>query len=538
MTNRSATPRWFAWGDLNGFFGLAFDNLTVLSFLAAILIGAFQFPAEIVYKKMFPGSAFGVLVGDLLYTLIAVRAMKRTGRTVTAMPLGLDTPSTIGIALAVLGPAFLGLKGSGLDVDAAALAAWHIGIATMVIIGVVKVALSFAGGWIQRIVPQAGLLGSLAGIGLALIGFLPLVETFSIPLIGLLSLGLILYALVAKIPLPKNIPGVLAAVILGTTLYYLLAPMGPIGGTYATPKPELHLGFPWPTFAFLQGLSPALKYLPISIPFAVITVIGGINNTESARVAGDQFRTRDILLVEAVSTLAAGLCGGVAQTTPYIGHPAYKQMGARAGYTLLTGLFIGLGGILGYTSYIVEFVPRAVIAPVLIFVALEITCQAFLACERKHAPAVVLTLLPTIARLLTIKLSNPELVPAERFQAALTAPGKALPDLLLIVSLGNGFILTAMLWGAIVVKLIDRKVRAAAGYLFLCALFTFFGLIHSALPDGNMYLPWNLADAFRRIPYQFTVAYMAVAVLFVSLRFGRRFELKENVREKDNRPTN
>jgi AGZA family xanthine/uracil permease-like MFS transporter len=517
VTNRPAAPKWFAPGDLNGFFGLAFDNLTVLSFLAAILIGAFQFPAEIVYKKMFPGSALGVLVGDLLYTWMAVRAMKRTGKAVTAMPLGLDTPSTIGIALAVLGPAFLAMKNGGASAEAAAMGAWEIGMATMVLIGVVKVALSFAGGWIQRVVPQAGLLGSLAGIGLALIGFLPLVETFSIPLVGLLSLGLILYALVAKIPLPKNVPGVLAAVILGTIIYYLLAPLGWIGGTYAAPKPELHFGFPFPTLAFLKGLSPALQYLPIAIPFGVITVIGGINNTESARVAGDEFKTRDILLTEAISTLAAGLCGGVAQTTPYIGHPAYKQMGSRAGYTLLTGLFIGLGGILGYTSYIVELIPRAVIAPVLIFVALEITCQAFLACERRYAPAVALTLLPTIARLLTIKLTNPELVPADKFQAALNATGKTLPDLLVIVSLGNGFILTAMLWGAMAVKLIDGKIRAAAAYALLCASFTFFGLIHSALPDGNMYLPWKLGDAARQIPYQFAIAYAAVAILFLLL---------------------
>ena len=42
------SSRWFALGDINGFFGLAFDNLTVLSFLSAILTGAFGFPAEIV----------------------------------------------------------------------------------------------------------------------------------------------------------------------------------------------------------------------------------------------------------------------------------------------------------------------------------------------------------------------------------------------------------------------------------------------------------------------------------------------------------
>lgn len=513
MKNRS----WFAIGDINGFFGLAFDNLTVLSFLSAILIGAFGFPADIVYTKMLPGSALGVLVGDLIYTWLAIRLSRRTNQPVTAMPLGLDTPSTIGLALAVLGPAFLTLKTNGMSPEAAAIGAWHIGIATMILLGIIKLALSFAGAWVQRIVPQAGLLGSLAGIGVALLGILPLVEAFSIPLIGVLSLGIILYSLVAKLPLPKNFPAVLAAVVTGTSLYYILAPSGLIGGTYTPPNRDLHLAFPIPTFAFLEGLSPALQYLPISIPFGVITVIGGINNTESARVAGDQYKTRDILLTEAISTLISGLCGGVAQTTPYIGHPAYKQMGCRAGYTLLTGLFIGLGGILGYTSFIIELIPRAVIAPILIFVALEITCQAFIATDRRHAPAVAIALLPTIARLITIKLSNPELVPPDRFQAMLNAQGRGLPDLLVTVALGNGFIITAMLWGAIVVKLIDGKIRSAALYAFTCALLTYFGLIHSALPDGNMYLPWNLPEAARRVPDQFAVAYFALALLFVAL---------------------
>lgn len=52
-------------------------------------------------------------------------------------------------------------------------------------------------------------------------------------------------------------------------------------------------------------------------------------NTESAAAAGDEYRTRDILLTEAVATVIAGHAGGVIQNTPCIGHPAYKAMGGR-----------------------------------------------------------------------------------------------------------------------------------------------------------------------------------------------------------------
>ncbi|HBT62514.1 MAG TPA: hypothetical protein DEB40_12295, partial [Elusimicrobia bacterium] len=96
------------------------------------------------------------------------------------------------------------------------------------------------------------------------------------------------------------------------------------------------------------------------------------------------------------------------------------------GYTLLTGVFIGLGGILGYIGFIVELIPRAVLAPILIFVALDIMCQAFHACPVSHAPAVAFAYFPTVARLLQIKLSNPTVVPMENFNKLLVEPGKGL----------------------------------------------------------------------------------------------------------------
>src|SRR5213079_311893 len=82
---------------------------------------------------------------------------------------------------------------------------------------------------------------------------------------------------------------------------------------------------------------------------------------------------------EAVATVLAALCGGVVQNTPYIGHPAYKAMGARAGYTFATGLVIGGGAAAGGLSLLVAVLPEAAIAPILVFIGLEITAQGFLA---------------------------------------------------------------------------------------------------------------------------------------------------------------
>lgn len=521
MEDRAFKYKWFVKEDFNGFFGLMFDNITVLSFLAGIMVFAFKYPADIVYGRMFPGTALGVLFGDLVYTYMAFRLAKKTGSSkVTAMPLGLDTPSTIGIVLSVLGPSFIFLKQKGMPIRDAAMMTWYIGMATMMLIGVIKLCFSFMGKYIQNIIPQAGLLGSLAGIGLALIGLVPMIDIFSLPVIGMIGLGLVLYNLVAKIDLPKKFPGVLAAVLIGSALYYILAPMGILGVTYAAPKAEFHPGFPLPTLGFLKGMSGAIKYLPIAFPFAILTVIGGINTTESARVAGDDYNTRNILLTEAFATLIAGLFGGVAQTTPYIGQPAYKDMGSRAGYTLLTGLFIGLGGVLGYVGYIVELIPRAVLAPILVFVALDIIVQAFRATPDRHAPAVAFSFFPNIAHLLQIKLAS-FMAPVLVYNLSVQQ-GRALPEILVTYALGNGFILTAMLWGGFLAMLIDRRLKACSLYLGIMAFLTFFGIIHSALPEGNMYIPWLLQGNFRAIAYQFTSAYIVLGIMLFALSFWKR----------------
>jgi AGZA family xanthine/uracil permease-like MFS transporter len=524
VSSATAQRRWSAAGDLNGFFGLVVDNLAVMAFFASIMIGLFHFPADIVYTRMFPGTALGVLVGDGIYTWMAVRLARRTGRNdVTAMPLGIDTPTTIGLALLVLGPAFATFKERGLDDHAAAIATWHLGMAAMIVMGLLKFALSFAGAWVARVVPRAGLLGSIAGIALMLIGFLPIIEVLQVPVVGLVGLGVVLYAVVAKGRLPGAMPGVLAAVLIGLALYYSLGPMGLLGPGYHPPSaPALRFALPVPTLGFVDGLGSTIPYLPLILPFGLLMVIGGINVTESARAAGDDYRTRDILLTEAFSTLVAGICGGVAQTTPYIGQPAYKKMGARAGYTLLTGVFVGLGGIFGYLSNLVELVPVAVLAPILVFVSIDITAQAFDATPKKHAAAVVLAFFPPIARMLAIKLGDPAYVAPDHFAHLMAATNQGMPELAVIVALGNGFIITSMVWAGFLVALIDGRIGVAITTLLVAAGMTLFGVIHSVDPGGALYLPWALTGVARTLAFQFTSAYATLAAVLALLSLQKK----------------
>jgi AGZA family xanthine/uracil permease-like MFS transporter len=509
-------------GDVNGFLGLVVDNLSVLALLAAVLIGGFGVPASVVFGRMIPGTAFGVLAGDLFYSWLAMRLARRTGRKdVTAMPFGLDTPSTIGMALLVLGPAFFRFRAAGLSPPDAGLETWYLGMSATVVMGLLKFVMAFGGRTLRRVVPQAGLLGSLAGIALMLIGFFPMVELLQVPIVGFLTLGLVLYALVAKGAVPGGLPGVLFAVIVGTLAYYGLGSLGVAGMPIAAPAmPMLRLALPHFDVGILHGFAGIAAYLPLIVPFALLTVVGGVNNTESARVAGDDYDVRSILLGEAAATLLAGLAGGVAQTTPYIGHPAYKQMGARAGYTWLTGIFIGLGGMLGFLANLIELIPLAVLAPVLVFLSLNITVQAFGTVPLRHAPAVAISFFPSIARLLTIELSDPKFIAPERFIQLLSIPERGLPPLAVIVALGNGFIITATIWAAFVVEMTDQRLRAAAAYLAAGGVLCCFGIIHSVRADGSAYMLWQLDGIAQSVAAQFCIAYfiLAGALLLLSLR--------------------
>ena len=212
---------WARRGDVNAFFGLMLDNIGVMILMATLLVVVFQVPRAFVLTRMIPGTAVGVLVGDLIYTLMAFRLARKTGRSdITAMPLGLDTPSTFGSVFLIIGPAYQTAVHRGLDADSAARHAWFIGITMLLASGLFKLACAPWSGWIRKQVPRAGLLGSLTAIALVLISFLPVIDIAAEPVAGLVALGLMLATLTARWRFPHDFPGAFGALIVGCLVYY------------------------------------------------------------------------------------------------------------------------------------------------------------------------------------------------------------------------------------------------------------------------------------------------------------------------------
>jgi AGZA family xanthine/uracil permease-like MFS transporter len=529
--------RWAGRGDINAFCGLMLDNISVMILMAGLLVGGFKIPKHYVLTRMIPGTAVGVLVGDLIFSIMAFRLARRTGRTdVTAMPLGLDTPSTFGTVFLIIGPAYQGALAKGLDPEVAARHAWFLGIAMLLVSGVFKIACAPVSDWIRRTVPRAGLLGSLTAIALVLISFLPSLDIMAHPVAGIVAFWLMLAALTARWQFPGRFPGALGAVAVGCLVYYGLYFLGwgpGPGGEGEDPSLSVRAVLPFPLWDWLPWCwdtwREAASYLPVAIPLALATVVGGIDCSESASAAGDDYPTGQIIAVEGFATIVGGLFGGVIQSTPYIGHPAYKAMGARASYTLATALFVGAAGIFGYFDWIFFLIPKAVVFPILIFVGLEITAQSFHATPVRHYPAVALACVPALAylTLLAFNQISRDLKPF----AELQPQTQHWLQTVTVLAGGGGFIVTSLLWGAALANLIDGKIRPVVATLLLAAVFSWFGVIHSPLPSSPILSPAAVirqleaegrANASaQQTPYHWSGAYLLTTLALLALyRFG------------------
>jgi AGZA family xanthine/uracil permease-like MFS transporter len=367
----------------------------------------------------------------------------------------------------------------------------------------------------------------LAAVALVLISFLPLIETLQIPIVGLVALAVILTALVARLPLPGRVPGALGALIVSGTLYYAMRGLGLLAAEPHTELELIWLPTEWLSvfrFEWVSAFAESLKYLPIVLPFALATVVGGIDCTESAAAAGDEYDAGWIVGVEAVATIMAALCGGVIQTTPYIGHPAYKAMGGRAAYTLATALFVGSAGVLGYFSYLYAIIPKPTVFPILVFIGLEITAQSFHATKKSHYPAVALACVPALAALVLLYVDHVlgdlrsirythEQTGQLMAVSQQTLSESLQAQLRVVRVLANGFIITSLLWAATLSSIIDRQLNRAAVYLAVTALVSLFGVIHSPLPGSPVFLPWRLERTDAELPVNFCCGYLLAAAL-------------------------
>jgi len=473
---------WFVRGDLDGFFGLALDNLVQLLLIDALCRGVLGFPPDLVHGRILPAAAVSILVGNVFYAWQAKLLAARTGRTdVCALPYGINTVSLFGHVFLVMLPVKLAGEAAGLR-DAWTFA-WQAGLVACIGSALIETGGAFVAERIRRATPRAALLSTLAGIALGFISLGFLFRTFARPVVGLATLGVVLLTYFGRVRFKGRIPGGLVAVALGTILAWAtgIAPGGPRPpwSGIALPRPalfELWLGLHGPWF---------LAYLSVIVPMGLFNLVGSLQNIESAEAAGDPYSTRPSLVVNGLGSLAAAAFGSPFPTTIYIGHPGWKSLGARAGYSVLNGAFVTVVALTGTLALIAWAIPIDAGMAIVLWIGMVISAQAFQAVPAGQAPAVVVGLLPALGAW------GASLAKAGLRAAGLGGPGRpfspALEQAFLAsdtwirgaFALEQGFIFTSMILSAATVEVIGGRFRRAGAWMLVGAAVSAAGLAHS-----------------------------------------------------------
>ena len=508
--------RWMSRGDVDGFFGLALDNLVQLLLIDTLCRFVLGFPPELVYGRVLPGAAVSILVGNLFYAFQAKQLAERTGRTdVCALPYGINTVSLIAHVFLVMLPAKALATAAG-AADPARIA-WQAGLVATLCSGIIELAAAPFAERVRKATPRAALLSTLAGIAIGFISFGFLFRAFARPIVGLTTFGVVLLTYFGRVRFKGHLPGGLVAIALGTLLSWMIG-IAPAG---ATPPPaSFHLPVPvvGDIVAALRG-GHLLPYLSVIVAMGLFNVLGSLQNIESAEAAGDSYQTRPSLTINGIGSIAAALFGSTFPTTIYIGHPGWKALGARAGYSVLNGAFITIICVTGTLAWISWAVPIDAGMAIILWIGIVISAQAFQATPREHAPAVVIGLLPGIGAWGALMAKNGLKAAgmggaARPFTAALIGEFQKSDTWIHgVFSLEQGFLFTSMLLSAAAVGVIERKWMAAAAWCGLAALISATGLMHS--------YQWTTDDTVLRLApaWPFAIAYAIMALFFFTAKW-------------------
>jgi adenine/guanine/hypoxanthine permease len=508
--------RWITRGDIDGFFGLALDNLVQLLLIDSLCRGVLGFPPDLVYGRVLPAAAISILVGNVAYALQAQRLAARTNRTdVCALPYGINTVSLFAHVFLVMLPAKMLAERAGAP-DPVRIA-WQAGLLATLASGVIELAGAFVAERIRKATPRAALLSTLAGIALGFISLGFLFRTFAHPLIGLITLAVIMLTYFGRVRFKGHIPGGVVAVGLGTLIAWTTG-MAPVG---ATPEPAaLHIPVPivGDLIAALSG-GHLVPYLSVIIAMGLFNVLGALQNIESAEAAGDAYDTRYSLTVNGLGSLAAALFGSAFPTTIYIGHPGWKALGARAGYSVLNGVFVSAICLTGTLAWIAWAIPIDAGMAIVLWIGMMIVAQAFQATPLEHAPAVVVGLLPGIGAWGALMAKNGLRAAgiggaAGPFSESLIGEFQKSDTWIHgAFAIEQGFLFTAMILSAAVVGVIERRWSVAAAWCACAAVLSACGLMHS--------YQWTFGDtAIRLAPaWPYVIGYTGMAAIFFTAQW-------------------
>jgi AGZA family xanthine/uracil permease-like MFS transporter len=479
-------------GDWNAFFGFGTNILVNMLVLTGLLRFVLKMPDTLVFGRILPALGLMMCLSTFYYAWLAYRLAQKTGRTdVCALPSGVSVPHMFIVTFVIMLPITIKtgdpMKG------------WSAGLVWVFFQSFILMIGGFIAPYIRKITPRAALLGTLAGVSITFIAMRPALEMYMTPQIGLVCFAIILLSWFGGVRYFRGIPAGLVAIAVGmiiawgSNLFGLglggLSVKG-VGDAFAS------FGFSVPIPAVGQVFS-GFEFLGVilvtAIPFGIYDLVEAMDNVESAEAAGDEYPTTRVLTADGVVSLISCLMGNPFINAVYIGHPGWKAMGGRIGYSAATGIMVVVLAWFGIISVLLALVPVVAISPILLYIGMLIGAQAFQTTPIKHAPAIVLALTPHLAAwaklqidtMLGSTLNAAQSVgglAADKVGDVKAAAIAALPQQGVLYHglevMGGGSILAGLVLGAIGVFVIEREFAKASAFAFSGAVLTYFGFMH------------------------------------------------------------
>ena len=470
LTTAPHAVRWFVPGDLDGYFGLFFSGFPDLLLIVGLLPLCGLEPTFI-EQRILPAVALSIVGGNLFYAFQARKLAQATGRSdVTAIPFGVNTPTVFAYIFMIMLPVYHRTHDSHL--------AWQAGVFASFASGIVQSIGAFCTHWLREHTPRAALLCPLAGIALAYLCLGFIFGVFDKPAVALLPAIVLLVVYASRMRLPWRIPGGLLCLALGAALAAALRAMH----LYAPPAvnvPPFGIHLPHPVnFSDFLFHSGGWQFLSVILPMSLLDTLVSLQILESVKLAGDDFATTPSLLTNGIATLVAASFGSPFPTTLYFGHMAYKDFGARIGYSVLSGITVAIVCMTGLVSATLRWVPMEVVAIVIVWFGLAMVGQAFKEVKPAHTIAVAFGLVPMLAAWSLSLVNTAILKSGSTFSAVAPLFGDELP-IAGMIALSQGAILVSMVWAAALAWIFDRRFLHAALWLAAAAVLSFFGLTHA-----------------------------------------------------------
>jgi len=471
-------PTLWAPGDWNAFFGFGTNILVNLLVLSGLLRFVLKMPDDLVFRRILPATGLMLCLSTLYYAWLAYRLAKRTGRDdVCALPSGISVPHMFVVTFVIMLP--IATKTGD------PIKGWEAGLTWVFVQSFVLMAGGFIAPVIRKITPRAALLGTLAGVSVAFISMRPALEMFMTPVIGVTCFAIILASWFGGVRYFRGIPAGLVAIAVGCAIAW---GSNLFGLGYGGMKVEnlwqsvANFGFSVPIPAVghvFSGFQFLGVILVTAIPFGIYDLVEAMDNVESAAVAGDSFPTTRVLTADGIVSLIGCLMGNPFINAVYIGHPGWKAMGGRIGYSAATGIMVIILSWFGIISLMMALIPVVAISPILLYIGMLIGAQAFQETPKNHAPAIVLALVPHVAAWGKLQIDN-SLAAAGTNAVSVGFDKLGQTGVLYqgLEVLGGGAILAGLILGAIGVFIIDRQFIRASVFAMAGAVLAFFGFIH------------------------------------------------------------